>query len=190
MRLFIALETPEPLRREIAALADRLRHELPWARWVRAENLHLTLVFLGETAPDRLPSLAAHLAPAFGQHPPLRLRVRGAGTFPSGRAARVAWLGVAGGSELAALQAALAEAAAKAAGVELERRPFHAHLTLARPARPWPPRAVERFLASADRPRGEPFEVAQGVLLESQLGAGGARYRTVEAFPLAGRAPQ
>lgn len=187
MRLFVALEIPAHLRQEIARLKARIEGELPPARWVRPERMHLTLVFLGETDEALLPALRQSLAPAFAAHPPLQAAVRGAGTFPPSRPARVAWLGVEGGPELLALQARVAAPAVEVAGIEPERRPFHPHLTLARPARPWPRPAVERFLAAADRPYGEPFQVARGVLIQSHLGSGDPRYQEVAAFPLEGR---
>lgn len=187
MRLFVAVETPEPLQQEIARLRTRLEAELPGARWVRPEGIHLTLVFLGATDGAGLGALSARLAPLFAARSPFEIAVRGAGTFPPNRPARVAWLGVEAGPELAALQAEVAAAAVEVAGIEPERRPYHPHLTLARPGRPWPRAAVERFLVAADRPYGDPFAVARGVLVESRLGAGGARYRVVEGFPLQGR---
>lgn len=187
MRLFVALEIPEPLRQEIARLKDRIEGGLPRARWVLPERMHLTLVFLGKTDEALLPALRDGLASVFSGQSPIQAQVRGAGTFPPDRPARVAWLGLEGGPELLALQAGVAAVAVEVAGLEPERRPFHPHLTLARPARPWPRVAVERFLAAADRSYGEPFEISRGVLMESHLGAGGPRYEPVATFPLEGR---
>jgi 2'-5' RNA ligase len=184
MRLFVALELPDSVHREIERFIARLERELPRARWVRSEGVHLTLAFLGETQGELLPGLSAALRSPFGRQAPLRLRVSGGGTFPPGRPARVAWLGVEAPAELAALQAEVSRAAVAAAGIAPEERPFHPHLTLARPTPPWPREAAERFAAAADRPFGEAFEVRRGVLVESQLGAGGSRYRVVEAFAL------
>lgn len=190
MRLFVAVETPEPVRQEIARLRARLAGALPKARWVRPETVHLTLVFLGETGEATVPALASRLGAVFAARAPFELAVRGAGTFPPRRPARVAWLGVTAGPDLAALQAAVAAAAVEVAGIEPERRPYHPHLTLARPSRPWPRSAVERFLEVADRPIGEPFTVNRGVLMESHLGPGGARHEVVSELPLAsGEAP-
>ncbi len=110
MRLFVALEVPEPVRREVRRRIAGLRDRLPRARWVNPEVLHLTLLFLGEVPPDDVPALAGRLRDAFAPFPPLPLRLAGAGTFPAGRPARVAWIGVAAPPELARLQAALAGA--------------------------------------------------------------------------------
>jgi 2'-5' RNA ligase len=186
MRLFVALELPDPVHREIERLVLRLQRELPRARGVRPEGVHLTLCFLGETDGRQLTPLLEAIRLAFGRHPPLRLRVAGGGTFPAGRPARVAWLGVEAPAELAELQADVSRAAVFAAGIQPESRPFHPHLTLARPIEPWPRPTAERFAAAARRSFGEAFEVGRGVLMESHLGSGGSRYEVVESFSLEG----
>ena len=96
MRLFVAIEIPEPVCREVKRRVAGLRDRLPRARWVDPEVLHLTLLFLGEVAAERVEGLATALRAAFAPVPPLGLRLRGAGTFPPGRPARVAWVGVEG----------------------------------------------------------------------------------------------
>lgn len=196
MRLFVALEIPDGVRREVEALMRGVERDLPKARWVRPEKLHLTLSFLGEVEKGRLSALLPALAAVFGAGSRFTLVAAGGGGFPPRRPARVAWVGLHGhGSEddakLAMLQAEVAASAAFAAGIEPERRAFHAHLTLARPEVPWPAAAVERFARAADRRFGGPFPVGEGVLMESELGAGGARYRPVERFAIGGgrRAP-
>ncbi len=184
LRLFLAFDLPEDRRREIARRASELARSLPAARWVKAENLHLTLSFLGDTDPERMAPLAAAVGPVFAASPPLTTEVAGAGTFPPGRPARVAWVGLRSDEALLALQRGVAAVAAKAVGGEPERRPFHAHVTLARPRQPWNRRASEAFAAAFTSPIGGPFEVREGVLYKSDLGPGGSRYTALETFPL------
>jgi len=186
MRLFVALGLPAAVEREIRTFVGVMGPRLPAARWVRPEGIHLTLVFLGEVAPDRLPALTASLAAAFAAHPPLTLAVRGGGIFPPRRPARVAWLGVdeIGAGALPALRADVARAALDSLGLADEERPFHPHLTLARVKAPWSRPTAETFIRAADRPFGEPFAVTEGALIESQLGPDGARYQVIESFSL------
>lgn len=192
MRLFVALEVPEGPRREAARRVEAARGALPPAHWVDLATLHLTLVFLGEVdgAHGSGPSgLAAGLARACAPHRPVELRLAGGGTFPPRRPARVAWMGIEAGRELAALQADVARAAGAAlagSGYEPETRPYHPHVTLARCADPWPPAAAEAFAAAFAGPIGEPFAAARALLVESRLGAGGARHREAASFPLQG----
>jgi len=189
MRLFVALEIPEPARREVRRRMAGLRERLPRARWVDPDVLHLTLLFLGEVAPERVAELAGRLGQAFAAHPAMALRLAGGGTFPAGRPARVAWVGVAGPPELAPLQAAVARAAREAlepaAGREAER-PFRPHVTLARCPSPWPRGAAEKFAAAFPGEIGPPFVADRGVLVESHLSPRGPRYRHLAELPLAG----
>jgi 2'-5' RNA ligase len=188
LRLFLAFDLPEDRRREIARRGSELARSLPAARWVRAENLHLTLSFLGDTDPERVGPLAAAVEPVFAASPPLVTEVAGAGTFPPRRPARVAWVGLGSGEALLDLQRRVAAAAAAAVGAEPDTRPFHAHVTLARPRKPWDRGAREAFAAAFETPVGDPFEVQEGVLYKSELGPGGSRYTSLETFPLRGTA--
>jgi RNA 2',3'-cyclic 3'-phosphodiesterase len=185
VRLFVALAIAAPARREVARRLESLRHRrLPPARWVDPDVLHLTLLFLGEVAEERVADLRQSLATACAPHPPLDLGLSGAGWFPPERPARVLWVGVAAGSELAALQRDVAAAAGDLAPDE--SRPYHPHVTLARCDPPWPAVEAQRFAAAFAGPLAAPFGVEQAVLVHSRLGKGGARHETIAAFPLAG----
>lgn len=186
MRLFVALEVPEPPRRDVRRRIDGVRDRLPRARWVDLDNLHLTLLFLGETAEGEVPAFAARLREAFARCPPLDLRLAGGGTFPPGRPARVAWIGTEAPDELITLQAEITRAAADTLGCEPEERAYHPHVTLARCPDPWRREAIDKFRNALTGPVGPPFMADHGVLFESRLSPKGARYRAVETFPMAG----
>jgi 2'-5' RNA ligase len=184
LRLFLALDLPAELRREIARRAAEPAERLPPARWVPVENLHLTLSFLGATDEGRIPGLVAAVRSAFAGKGSLELEAADGGTFPPGRPARIAWVGLRGGPELLALQRRVAAAACGCLGLEPERRPFHPHVTLARPRKPWNRRASEEVASTFEGVLGEPFAVEEGVLYKSDLGPGGSVYTAVERFPL------
>jgi 2'-5' RNA ligase len=186
MRLFIALQLPAAVRERLAEEAARLRRRLPPARWVPAANLHLTLVFLGETGPRLVPDLQRALTDCFRVRPPFRLRLADGGCFPPRRPARVAWVGFEPEPALSDLQAAVVMAVRSSIAVEPELRPFHPHLTLARPRRPWSRSAVELWCRAFAGPQGPAFEVTAGHLMRSHLGPGGARHESVGAHPLEG----
>lgn len=196
MRLFVAFELPPRLRDEAGRRMAEARRALPPARWVRPEGLHLTLKFLGATDPGALAALHGELGPAFAAAPALTARLDVPGCFPPGRPARVAWLGVAitrdGGedatADLLALHGRIEAGAAGSLALAPEGRPFSAHVTVARPDPPWPRPAIDAFAKAFGAPLpgalSEPFPLAAGALVESVLGPGGARYRTVERYPL------
>lgn len=182
MRLFVALELPAELRARLASLLRSLRSDLPDARWVRAEALHLTLAFLGERSQGDVDALASGLLPVFARYHPFAVRVGGAGVFPHRRAARVLWLGLDGGDALGELQGEVAQTVTDLLDVSPDRRPFRPHLTLARCRRPWSEKAVRRFEEAASL-RAE-FEVDHGTLFESTLAPGGAVHDELASFPL------
>jgi RNA 2',3'-cyclic 3'-phosphodiesterase len=192
MRLFVALEVPEPVRREVRRRVAGLRDRLPRARWVDPDVLHLTLLFLGEVPPEQVAGLSGRLLRAFAPFPALPLRLSGAGTFPAGRPARVAWIGVEAPPAIVALQAEVARGAAEALGLEAaaaaDDRAYRAHVTLARCPSPWPRGAAEKFTAAFPAEIGPPFVATEGVLVESRLGPRGPRYRHLAELPLAGAA--
>lgn len=129
-RLFVAIPleglAAEPLR----ATRSEWERRLPGLRWVGAEQLHLTLRFLGESPPDRVGPLLERLErverPATGA--PLRLA--GGGAFPQPARARVLWWGLA--AEWLEPLARQVEEAVRAAGWPAEERRFVGHLTVAR----------------------------------------------------------
>lgn len=191
MRMFVALEIPQHLRDELERRARVSSAGLPKARRVRAEAMHLTLAFLGETEEGVLPDLHRELGSAFAGAPVLTLRLGENGVFPPRGKARVIWTGIVEGDgaepeALSALQPAVAEAVERGASIALDKRPFHPHVTLARCSPPWARGAVERFLEGFGDPPAETFEVEEGVLFESELRPSGARYRVVETYPLGG----
>lgn len=186
MRLFVAIEIPSEIQRELERRAGVARSSVPKARWVRAEAMHLTLVFLGDTEEEKLPALHRELGTAFAATSPMTLTVAGVGAFPPRGRKRVLWTGVDADGDLGGLQARVAEAVERAAEIEVDRRPYHPHLTLARCKPPWPPAAVERLASSfGDAPAGS-FIAERGSLIASELRPSGARYTTVETYPLGG----
>lgn len=185
MRLFVALDLPPETKRRLGDALGRWRSKLPAARWVAAENLHLTLAFLGETAASALPGIEAALAGRLRACAPIAARFERAGCFPDHGPARIAWLGLEPAGELAALAVATREALV-ASEVAFDDKPFRPHVTLARCAPPWPAPARGRWQELAMPLAGEALSWRAASLVESTLGPGGARYRQVAALPLAG----
>jgi 2'-5' RNA ligase len=180
IRAFFAVELPPQARAELVAALETLRPELPQTvRWIPDDNLHLTLKFLGELPGERLPKLVGSVAGKLTSVEPFDAALGGLGAFPDARKARIVWVGVREGQPLLARIARKLDASAGRVGVERERRPFHAHLTIGRlrsPARV----PVER-LAGPDL---TPFLVEEVVLYESRLSPTGATYIPLTRLPL------
>ncbi|MCU0304772.1 MAG: RNA 2',3'-cyclic phosphodiesterase [Thermoanaerobaculales bacterium] len=181
-RAFVALDLPPETRELIRREQERLRRELPRARWTRPEGQHLTLKFLGDTPKAVVAELAAALAAAAAGRSPVVVTLGGSGFFPGPQRPRVAWVGgrAPGAGELAAA----VDDAAVAIGLAAERRPWSLHLTQARLDRPWPPAAVERFLEWGRGFSAPSFACAEVVVFASELRPGGAVYTALERVPL------
>ncbi len=135
MRLFVAIDIGEAAREAVAIEQRRLRRALERERpiaWVRPEQMHLTLVFLGETPPTQAEVVIDLLSHPLTGIAPFRVAFGGVGVFPPYGAPRVLWLGLmAGAKETVSLQAVVADQLATV-GVARDERGFHPHLTLGR----------------------------------------------------------
>jgi RNA 2',3'-cyclic 3'-phosphodiesterase len=178
-RLFVAVPLSEPARVAVAEVVERIQAGEPegrGVRWVRLDGLHVTLRFLGPTAESRVSDVAAAVASAADGVAPFAIRIAGADAFPAVGRPRTIWLDLdRGGDELAALAGRLDDALADA-GWERERRPFRAHLTLARAdgVRAGPATVAALRAAAAELAIESPIE--RVVLFESITGSGRARY--------------
>ncbi len=132
IRAFIALELPEHIVGVLERLQAGMRSLGLVARWVRPENLHVTLKFLGQTLMPQAEAVGKCLPQVVTGSGPLSLRAKGVGVFPGIRRPRVIWVGLAdleGG--LLRLHRKLEEHLAPL-GFSEENRPFRGHLTLGR----------------------------------------------------------
>lgn len=140
MRIFVALFLPEVVKQAVAAAVERLRSPGDGVSWVKAENLHYTLRFLGELGEDGVRRVGEAAAEAAAAHAPFEMSVGGFGCFPPRGVPRVLWVGaVSGGAELEAVARDL-EQGLRRRGFERADHPFRAHLTVGR-VRDWRPRA-------------------------------------------------
>ena len=183
MRLFIAIEIPEDIRTGFASLLKEFRSVAPQVKWVRAENLHVTLKFLGETEPAKLGALRNVLS-AVRSAEPVSLEFRGLGFFPNDKRPRVFWAGMEASANLKSLAADVDQATHRL-GFPLEERPFTPHLTLAR----FPlPGVLPKLLQAIQEKRAQAFgslRAGEFHLIESKLKPTGAEYTTVQTFRFA-----
>jgi 2'-5' RNA ligase len=191
LRLFVAVELPDPIRAAIAGLASGLRDRIRdrTLRWSKPEQYHLTLKFLGATGEDLVPKIGERLEAAVRGRTPISLRLGRAGSFGEGKRLRNAWLGLAGEVDLLKRLAVDVEGALEPLGFPPEARPFSPHLTFVRTRRETPPavaRALHEALSSVSGGEGAEFRVERIVLMESILRPEGSLYRVTSAFPLRG----
>ncbi|MGM0585531.1 MAG: RNA 2',3'-cyclic phosphodiesterase [Pseudomonadota bacterium] len=183
IRAFLAIEPPEDLRDRLADLAEDLDDGRPVA-W---ENIHLTLVFLGSVRPEALEDAAVELERL--HEPAPWVEVEGLGVFGGG-APRVAFAQVRPDPALTSLHDALRRACRRG-GLELPRRRFTPHFTLARfPARAPAGPDLHRWLSEHVAFRAEPFAPGAVRLMRSDLTPDGPNYTELMDIPLAPPAPR
>jgi 2'-5' RNA ligase len=180
-RTFVALELDAGVRERLARAVALWLPGLAGLRLVAADNIHLTLRFLGPSLPRQLERLKPALAAAAAECPRFHVRLAGAGMFPERGSPNVLWVGLEAQPELAPLQAAC-ERAARDAGFAAERRPFRPHLTVGR--------FRERLRERPTLPERELGETTleRLVLFQSELRPERARHTALASFVLSGRA--
>jgi RNA 2',3'-cyclic 3'-phosphodiesterase len=125
-RLFVSLELPA----SIAELLVRLNPRVPGVRWLAADQIHLTLAFLGGVAAEEEEKLRVNLRAI--QFSSFFLPLQGLGSFPAKGRPKVIWMGVGHGHPHLFQMHKRVTDAALAAGIEADLRPWHPHITLAR----------------------------------------------------------
>ena len=135
-RLFTAIELGPQVRDRVATCQAELAHavrtgERDTLRLVRSAQLHLTLVFLGEIADDRVPAIVEAMT-ADLPLPPFDIEFASCGIFPPHGPARVLWLGVGDGASQTRWVFDVVSDRLASVGIARERKPFVPHLTLGR----------------------------------------------------------
>jgi RNA 2',3'-cyclic 3'-phosphodiesterase len=194
MRIFVALDIDDAIRERISRFVEDVRNFAPEARWMKPESLHVTLKFIGEQ-PDAAIEQIKNVLSAIHATPPA-IQFRGYGFFPNPNSARVFWIGMNAGPELAALAAAIDEKTA-ALGISREDRPYSPHLTIARAAcgsgsphrhrNDKPNLAFQRLqeeLAALPTPEFGTMTPREFFLYQSQLSPKGSTYTKLARFPL------
>jgi len=172
IRLFVALPLPDDVRTRLAALCTGI----DGARWVAAENLHITLRFIGDVQEDRGEDIVAALDAL--PFEPFSVTLSGAGHFGTVAKAHSIWIGVERTPEIAALHEKIDRALIRA-GFPPEGRKFLPHVTLARLKRARG-HHVRSWLEANGAFFALPFAAGSFVLYESRQ----VHYLPVAEFPL------
>lgn len=175
-RLFIALDLPEATKKSLQALS----FGIPGAKWVRPEQLHLTVRFIGDVDGGLFHDISDILAEM--DHSPFSLELKGVGYFPPRGAPRVLWVGLGKSESLQRLRRKINTRLLQA-GLDPEGRKFSPHITLAR-LKNSPVQKVMNFLAGNNLFSLEPFQVEDFKLYSSTLTPTGAHHKVERVYPL------
>lgn len=179
MRLFIAFKLSKEQQHAVGVMQSRLKDYMKGVKWVRPENMHLTLKFLGETDSYNVGSIKAALEKAAITFDPFQYAFRGTGVFPHPGKPRVLWLGMQKGRKETAEIAEKVEYHLTEIGYAKEYRKFYPHLTLGRLRNQIDKQVLNRFLEEEKNFTTPLAEVDEIVLYQSILDSNGARYKEI-----------
>lgn len=182
-RIFLAVNLPKEAKSELLGYQNKWP-ELP-AHWSGPENLHVTLVFLGNTSEEEIEEIKRIVRKTASRHSPFSFSLSKVVYGPSEKQARMVWA-TGESKKLLSLQKDLNDALARSLDLSFtpEKRPFSLHLTLAR-FREWEFQKIE----PEERPEVNEeisleVPVSSFQIMESKLKRTGAEYSVIESIPL------
>ena len=187
IRSFIAVELPVNIHQKLDEIIASLKGPHTSAvRWVPADNIHLTIKFLGDVSPANMDLLMKMLKAEVSLQHSFTIKVSGVGAFPSPHRPRVLWVGIIAPPQLGSL-VRLVEAETTKLGYAPEERPLSPHLTLGRVSQNATPdqvHLVAEALAGVKVGDLGVAEVREVALFKSDLRPSGAEYTPLLKVPL------
>ncbi len=177
MRLFTALDPPEPVRDQLEALQAPVELD---ARWTDPQQFHVTVRFIGDAPPDQATRFEEALAGI--EAPTVECRPYGLDVLPSRRTPSVLVVGLERSDSLMALYEAVS-GALHPEGLDPEDRRYRPHVTLAR-LNDVPPETAHDVLDTHDTDALNPFHVNTLHLYESTLTQDGAVHEARATYSL------
>jgi 2'-5' RNA ligase len=183
MRCFISVNLSDEVKRAVQRVIDDLRPQSRAVRWVPAENLHLTLKFLGEVEEAGVDKIRGMLPVVCGKYGSFDITFRGTGVFPNPNRPRVVWIGIDVPGPLADLAREIDEAMSRL-GFEREHRAFTPHLTIGRVKDDVGVQPAMKALHNFRETLFGSIMVKEIYLMRSTLKPSGAVYTELAGFPL------
>ncbi|MCK9430280.1 MAG: RNA 2',3'-cyclic phosphodiesterase [Candidatus Omnitrophica bacterium] len=186
MRAFIAIELPAKIKDALIGIQHKLNTEKIRISWVKPQNLHLTLKFLGDISPEQLEKIKTTAKKIADNSGGFKVKLRKLGVFPNLRAGQIIWVGTDEAPSSLKQLAQQLETGLAESGIPKELRPFCAHITIGRiknrPAASDLQKALDRVKINTSDP-GE-FNCEKVILFESTLGPGGPVYTALKELNL------
>ena len=182
MRLFLAIDIPSDIREGLTKIQNQLKALDLKASWVQPDNIHLTLKFLGNTEPGKIPQIVEIMNACVKSIVPFSLSITEIGAFPSLNRPQVLWVG------LADLQRSLVSAQKNIdqnlsrLGYDADNKLFFPHLTLARIKSSKGGQAINKNITNLPSEDKKPFSVKSIKLYKSELTPRGAIYTSLNEF--------
>ncbi len=183
IRCFIALNLDHKTQTALADLQRTLKKNGALARWVKPENIHLTLRFLGDRDPKRVKEIAQALPGFFSNMAGFPLTINFLQAFPNEKKPRVLWAGISkGNDEAIGIFEQVNNGLAKL-GIPKDQEEFVPHLTLARCKTPEESRSVSEVIKKAPKFSIE-AQATKITFYQSQLSSAGSIYSPISHVTL------
>ncbi|MBW2094155.1 MAG: RNA 2',3'-cyclic phosphodiesterase [Deltaproteobacteria bacterium] len=187
IRSFLAFDLPEGMRDAVSRVSSELKPLLPRARWVRAENMHLTVVFLGQIPESSIEEIRGVAKSVCDRYGAFDIALKGIGVFSGIHNPRVLWMGLQADLERMSHFRNALQRKLRPFGVQEEKRPFRPHLTLCRFKKGVRGGATLAKILDAYKDFSGPFYTLQELfLLKSDLTPRGSIYTELAGWPLSG----
>lgn len=132
MRSFIAIELPGSIKGYLSGLQDKIRRYARHISWVKAQDMHLTLKFLGQISAQQAQEVGALISDIALKNRAFNAGLAGMAAFPTTNNPRVIWVGIREGDSQIKDIAAQLDRGLENIGIAMEKNPFHAHITIGR----------------------------------------------------------
>jgi 2'-5' RNA ligase len=185
IRSFLAFELPGEIREQVRQVSEELKKTKMDVRWVKPDNIHLTIVFLGDVREGDISAIGREIEQVcFGFHP-FDFCLKGLGLFPDRRRPRILWAGYDGDVErITSLRDVLHERLMPFE-IKEEKRDFKPHLTLGRfrnPVKADP--QLDGILSRHESLSSPCFQVSELILFKSELRPQGPEYTRLESWAM------
>ena len=132
IRCFVEIEIPEAIQTLLTSAQEELRKDIRGASWVKRGNIHLTLKFLGDVAPNQISVIKNAIEQVADTRSPFSMEIGGIGAFPNLTRPRIIWASVKTGADEIIAIAREIDIGLSRHGYERDEKPFSPHLTLSR----------------------------------------------------------
>jgi len=186
VRTFIGIDPGKSIRDRMVALQKNLARTATEVKWVEPDNLHVTLLFLGEVDMLDVPTLCQAVKESVQEHPPFPMSIETLGCFPNARRPRILWAGVGEGTqEVVALHDALEGPLLALGCYRREERQYTPHVTLGRIKSDYPTDKLGTVLARHAGWTGGTTNVREIHVMSSELTRQGPVYTVLSRAKLA-----
>jgi 2'-5' RNA ligase len=190
VRTFIAIKLTPEIISNIKRIQEELKRTSAQVKWVKPENIHLTLKFLGHITIEELEKVKIATRETLKSFRPFEISVSGLGAFPRIKDPRVIWVGIDKGEEELKKIASHLEGRLALIGFAKEKREFSPHLTLGRVKSQKGREGLVRVLTRIKVSYLGSMKVNKVAVVKSELKTQGPVYTTLEEIPLKNKGEQ